>query len=71
MREDAVKVKAKAGAGNVAYAAWHHRLRLKPGEVAEKWENGSPITRGEFEALLKPHDVFEIVEAEPAKKGKE
>jgi len=72
MREETVKVKAKDGAGNVSYAAWAHRLTLKPGEIADKWQNGSPITRAEFDALLKPHP-FEIVPdapAQPVAKGK-
>jgi hypothetical protein len=62
VREETVQVKAKQGAGAVSYAAWAHRLKLAPGEIADKWQNGSPITRAEFEALLKPHGVFEIVE---------
>jgi hypothetical protein len=74
MREDAVRVKAKQDGGAMSYASWHHRLVLKPGDVADKWQNGSPITKGEFEALLKPHG-FELVEevqtsaVAPAAKG--
>ena len=64
MREDQVKVKAKDGAGAVTYGSHAHRLSLKPGESADKWHNGEPITRGEFEALLKPHGIFELAEAE-------
>jgi hypothetical protein len=62
MSDDQVKVKPKDGAGNVAYAAEHHRLKLAPGETAETWLNGSPITRGEFETLLEPTGVFELAE---------
>jgi hypothetical protein len=72
MREETVKVRAKQGAGAVSYASWYHRLTLKPGEIADKWHNGSPITKAEFEALLKSH-AFEIAPdapAQPSAKGK-
>lgn len=68
MREDQVQVKAKDGAGAVTYGSHAHRLSLQPGEAADKWANGDPITRGEFEALLKPHN-FEVLAA-PAQEEK-
>ena len=78
MREETVRVKGKGG-GAVAFSAGEkYGLKIAAGASADKWMDGSPITRAEFEAVLKPHEVFEIDEpaaassgAPAAKKGKE
>jgi hypothetical protein len=62
MREDQVKVKHKDG-GAIAFAAGEkYGLIIAAGKSAEKWIDGSPITRAEFEAVLEPHGPFEIAE---------
>jgi len=63
-REDIVKVRAKGG-GALAFSHGRCSLVLAAGEAADKWTDGSPITRGEFEDVLAPHAEVEIVE--PAK----
>jgi hypothetical protein len=75
MREETVRVKGKGG-GAVAFSAGEkYGLKIAAGVSADKWMDGSPITRAEFAAVLKPHEVFEIDEpAAPtaaARKGKE
>ncbi len=60
MSEDQVKVKHKDG-GAIAFAAGErYGLKIAAGESADKWLDGSPITRAEFEAVLKPHGPFVI-----------
>lgn len=62
MREDLVRVKSKSG-GALSFAAGQkYGLKLAEGEVAEMWEDGEPITRGEFEDVLEPEGVFEIAD---------
>jgi hypothetical protein len=65
IRPDTVRVKGKDG-GAVSFSAGEkYGLKIAAGGTADKWMDGSPITRAEFEAVLKPHAVFEIAE-EPA-----
>lgn len=66
-REHTVAVKAKDG-GSVTHCASQFALKLKAGETATKWEDGSPITRAEFEAVLEPTGLFEIAVQPPATK---
>jgi hypothetical protein len=62
-REHTVAVRVKAGNGQVAHCAGHrYDIKLKEGEVASKWGDGSPILKKEFEALLEPTGHFEIAE---------
>jgi hypothetical protein len=61
-REDVVKVKTKNGAA-LAFSHGRCSLLLAAGETADKWLDGSPITRGEFEDVLAPHAEVEIVES--------
>lgn len=60
-REDIVQVRANSG-GVVSFAMGEkYGLKLAPGEASDKWMDGSPITRAEFDAFLAPHGPFEIV----------
>lgn len=65
-REDIVTVKTKSG-GYLAFSHGRCGLLLGPGETADKWLDGSPITRGEFEDVLAPHAEVEI--AQPARQA--
>jgi hypothetical protein len=59
-REDIVTVKTADG-GAVAFSAGQkYSLKIAAGELTDKWADGSPITRGEFEVVLAPHGPFEI-----------
>ncbi len=59
-REDIVTVRSRDG-GAIAFSAGQkHSLKLAAGEIADKWADGSPITRAEFENVLAPHGPFEI-----------
>jgi hypothetical protein len=71
MREDQVKVKHKDGAAIAFAAGEKYGLKIAAGESADKWIGGSPITRAEFETVLKPHGPFVIDEAAPAGKEEE
>jgi hypothetical protein len=64
-REELVTVRTKDG-GAIAFSHGSCSLKLAAGEIADKWMDGSPITRGEFEAVLAPHAEVEIVEAAPS-----
>jgi hypothetical protein len=59
-REELVTVKTKDG-GWLAFSHGRCSLILAAGETADKWLDGSPITRGEFENVLAPHAEVEIV----------
>jgi len=61
-REDIVAVQVKGGGAAHFSMGMGHTLTLGPGESSDKWAEGSPITRGEFEVLLSRDGVFEIVE---------
>ena len=63
-REDTVTVKLAAGVGGTVHIAHgaSYALQVNQGEVASAWSDGSPITRAEYENLLKPEGLFEIVE---------
>jgi hypothetical protein len=64
-REDIVQVRAKDGVV-VAFAAGEkYGLKLAAGEITDKWIDGSPITRAEFEAILAPNGPFEIAAPQP------
>ncbi len=58
-REDLVTVRVKNGEP-VALSHGRCSLLLAAGETADKWMDGSPITRAEFEALLAPLGHFEL-----------
>jgi hypothetical protein len=58
-REDLVTVKVKSGEP-VALSHGRFSLVLGAGESADKWLDGSPITRAEFEILLGPLGIFEL-----------
>jgi hypothetical protein len=64
-REELVTVKTKNG-GYLAFSHGRCSLILAAGEIADKWLDGSPITRGEFENVLAPHAEVEIVDELPA-----
>lgn len=65
IREDLVRVQLKQGVSAASFAAGaKYALRLAAGETAEMWEDGSPITRAEFEAVLEREGVFEIAAEE-------
>ncbi len=59
-REDLVTLRTKDGKW-LAFSHGRCSLILEPGETADKWMNGSPITRGEFENVIAPHAEVEIV----------
>jgi hypothetical protein len=59
-REELVTVKVKNG-GPLSFSHGRCSLKLAAGETADKWMDGSPITRGEFEIVLAPHAEVEIV----------
>ncbi len=61
-RNDLVKVRGKSGAGAGFAAGQKYSLHLAAGEESDIWADGSPITRAEFETLLAPSELFEIVE---------
>ena len=67
MSEDQVQVKVKhRDGGAIAFAAGErYGLKIAAGESADKWLDGSPITRAEFETVLKPHGPF-VIDAGPA-----
>ena len=59
-REDIVMVKTRDG-GVIAFSAGQkYSLKLAAGEITDRWADGSPITRAEFENVLAPHGYFEI-----------
>jgi hypothetical protein len=58
--EELVTVRTKNG-GPLAFSHGRCSLILAAGETADKWMDGSPITRGEFEDVLAPHAEVEIV----------
>jgi hypothetical protein len=59
-REDIVTVKSSDGDAVAFSAGQKYSLRLAAGELADKWADGSPITRAEFENVLAPHGPFVI-----------
>jgi hypothetical protein len=63
MREDHVTVKS-ANDGGVHFATPGRVLAVAAGETASAWADGSPITRQEFDAILAPENVFEIVDGQ-------
>ena len=58
-REEIVRVRVKGGGAASFAAGAKYALKLEGGQTSDKWDDGSPITRAEFEAVL-PHEVFEI-----------
>jgi hypothetical protein len=70
-REELVTVKVKNG-GPLSFSHGRCSLKLGAGETADKWMDGSPITRGEFETVLAPHAEVEIVApAAPARSSQD
>ena len=64
-REEIVRVRAKNG-GAVNFAAGQkYALRVAAGATADKWADGAPITRAEFDAVLAPTGIFEEEKTEP------
>lgn len=61
MREDQVTVKS-ANEGGVHFATPGRVLSIAAGAEASMWADGSPITRQEFDAILAPEKVFELVD---------
>jgi hypothetical protein len=61
-REDIVRVRVKGSGGAHFAQGMGQTLTLAAGESSDKWADGSPITRAEFDALLARDGVFEIVE---------
>ncbi len=61
-REEFVRVRTKDG-GYLAFSHGRCSLILEPGATADRWMDGSPITRGEFETVLAPHAEVEIAPA--------
>jgi len=60
-REDIVQVRARSE-GVVSFAMGEkYGLKLGPGEASDKWLDGSPITRAEFDAILAPNGPFVVV----------
>lgn len=65
VREDTVEIRVKAGCGTVTYCTGHnYDIQLGEGTTASTWGNGSPIFRREFESLLEPTGLFELVKSE-------
>jgi len=60
-REDMVTVQVKGGGGASFAAGEKYALSLAAGETAERWANGQPITRAEFDTILAPEGIFEVV----------
>ena len=69
-REDIVTVRVKDGGAGAFSAGQKYSLLIAAGGTADKWADGSPITRAEFEDVLAPHGPFEIAE-ENAPKAQE
>jgi hypothetical protein len=65
---DIVNVRAKGGAA-LAFSHGRYSLKLAAGETADKWLDGSPITRSEFKDVLAPHAEVEIAERSAATKS--
>ena len=63
-REEFVTVRTKNG-GPLAFSHGRCSLILAAGATADKWLDGSPITRGEFENVLAPHAEVELVTPAP------
>ena len=64
-REDIVTVRVKGSGGAHFATGMQYALSLAAGEISDKWADGSPITRAEFEALLARDGAFEIVPDAP------
>ena len=60
-REETVRVRVKGGGAAAFAAGAKFALKIEAGQKAEKWDDGAPITRAEFEAVLAPLGIFEIV----------
>ena len=58
-REDLVTIRSKNG-GWLAFSHGRCSVILAAGQTADKWLDGSPITRGEFENVMAPHAEVEI-----------
>ena len=61
-REEIVSVRVKGGGAARFAAGAKYGLKLEAGQSADKWADGSPITRAEFEAVLLPMEIFEVAE---------
>lgn len=65
-KDDFVTIRASGG-GAVSFSAGEkYSLTMAAGELKDKWNDGSPITRAELENVLAPHGPFELAEGAPA-----
>ena len=60
-REEMMTVQVKGGGAASFAAGEKYALTLGAGKTADRWANGQPITRAEFEAVLEREGIFEIV----------
>ncbi len=60
-REEMVTVQVKGGGAASFAAGEKYALSLAAGQTADKWADGSPITRREFDAVLLREGIFEII----------
>jgi len=60
-REEMVAVQVKGGGAASFAAGEKYALSLEAGATADRWANGQPITRAEFESVLEREGIFEIV----------
>lgn len=62
-REELVRVRVKGGGAAAFAAGQKYALKLRASETTDKWSRpaGSPITRAEFQEILAPEGIFEIV----------
>jgi len=65
-REETVRVGVKGGGAAAFAAGARFALKIAAGEKADKWDDGTPITRAEFDAVLAPLGIFEVVPEPPA-----
>ena len=64
-REEIVTVQVQGGGAASFAAGEKYALALGAGKPADRWANGQPITRAEFEAVLESEGIFEIVPPRP------
>jgi hypothetical protein len=65
-QEDFVTIRVTGG-GAVSFSAGEkYSLTVAAGELKDKWNDGSLITRAELEHVLAPHGPFELAEGAPA-----
>ncbi|HLZ93372.1 MAG TPA: hypothetical protein VKQ28_16830 [Candidatus Acidoferrum sp.] len=65
-QEDFVTIRVTGGGAAAFSAGEKYSLTVAAGELKDKWNDGSPITRAELEHILAPHGPFELAEAAQA-----